>query len=498
MSETILSAKHIYKNFGANNVLEDVSVDFRKGEVHALLGVNGAGKSTLVKIMHGIYKANQGSVMLNGKDVVFDTPSEAMEKGIAMVFQELNLFGEMSVMENVLNQKLIKRHGIVNWKLCRQSVMDALNSYSIDIDVDAKVKTLSIAKQQLVEIAKCLYAKPKVVFLDEPSSSLSRAEEQILYALIKRLKEAGIAVVLITHKMDEVFDICDTLTVLRDGHVVADGNVTDFNMTEIVDYMIGKNVAIFKKSGVTHGDPNDVMFEVKNLSLNRKFSDVSFQLHRGEILAFAGLVGSGKSDLARTLFGINKKYGGQIFLEGKEIHPSTPEEGANYGIGHVPISRKSEGLLGNLNAKSNIVSATLDALGLFPDSRKEDEIAKEMVKEFNVHPKDIKLSITSFSGGNQQKIVVSRWIAANKKLVILDEPTKGVDVGAKQEIYDNLRRLADSGIGIILFSSETEELLSSSDRIFVMFEGKIVKELVTAKSSAEEVLKYSVAGSDAD
>lgn len=308
----------------------------------------------------------------------------------------------------------------------------------------------------------------------------------------------GLAVVLITHKMDEVFEICDTLTVLRDGHVVADGNVADFNMKEIVDHMLGKNVAIFKKSGITHGDLNDVVFEVKNLNIERKFHDISFRLHRGEILAFAGLVGSGKSDIARTLFGINKKYGGQIFLEGKEIHPTTPEEGVNYGIGHVPISRKSEGILGNLDAKSNIVSATLNALGFLSNKKKEEEIAWKMVEDFNVHPKDINLSITSFSGGNQQKIIVSRWIAANKKLIILDEPTKGVDVGAKQEIYDNLRRLASAGIGIILFSSETEELLSSSDRILVMFEGRIVKELITAESSADEVLRYSVAGSAAD
>ncbi len=498
MSEIILSAKHIYKNFGANNVLEDVSVDFREGEVHALLGVNGAGKSTLVKILHGIYKANQGTIAIRGKDVVFNTPSEAIDNGIAMVFQELNLFGEMSVMENVLNQKLIKKHGMIDWKACKQSVTDALNSYNIDVDVETKVNTLSIAKQQLVEIAKCLYAKPRVVFLDEPSSSLSRSEEQILYALIRRLKEMGLAVVLITHKMDEVFEICDTLTVLRDGHVVADGNVADFNMKEIVDHMLGKNVAIFKKSGITHGDLNDVVFEVKNLNIERKFHDISFRLHRGEILAFAGLVGSGKSDIARTLFGINKKYGGPLFLEGKERHPTTPEESVNYGKGHVPISRKSEGILGNLDAKSNIVSATLNALGFLSNKKKEEEIAWKMVEDFNVHPKDINLSITSFSGGNQQKIIVSRWIAANKKLIILDEPTKGVDVGAKQEIYDNLRRLASAGIGIILFSSETEELLSSSDRILVMFEGRIVKDLITAESSADEVLRYSVAGSAAD
>lgn len=494
MSGAILSAQHICKNFGSNSVLEDVSVDFYPGQVQALLGVNGAGKSTLVKILQGIHQPTGGSIEFNGETVVFNSPSEAMDRGIAMVFQELNLFNELSVMENILNQNYVMKNGMIDWDACKKAVRSHLEEYKIDVEPDAYVKDLPIAKQQLVEIAKCLYTKPKVVFLDEPSSSLSRSEEKILYDIIRNLKKVGIAVVLITHKMGEVFDVCDTLSILRDGHVVASGDVHNFNMDEIVNYMLGKSADIFKKSAITHGDPNDVMLEVSHLSIERKFSDISFQLHRGEIIAFAGLVGSGKSDLARTLFGIHKKYDGEIIFEGKNIHPTSPLQAAAYGIGHVPISRKLEGLLGNLDAKSNIVSATLDKIGFFANKSKEIELANRMMKECNVHPNDINLSVTSFSGGNQQKIVVSRWIAADKKLIILDEPTKGVDVGAKQEIYDNLRKLAEKGVGIILFSSETEELLSSSDRIFIMFEGKIIKELITAQSTAEEVLSYSVGG----
>jgi ABC-type sugar transport system ATPase subunit len=243
---------------------------------------------------------------------------------------------------------------------------------------------------------------------------------------------------------------------------------------------------------VTNGSPDDIIMQVKNLTIPRKFEDVSFELRRGEVLAFAGLVGSGKSDLARTIFGVNKKYSGQIILEGKEIHPVTPHEASSLGIGYVPISRKDEGILSNFDAQSNISSAMLDQLGFFIDKKKETQIAEQMIKDFNVHPGDKKQNITSFSGGNQQKIVVSRWIAAGKKVVLLDEPTRGVDVGAKQEIYDNLKRLAAEGIGIIIFSSETEELLSSSDRIMIMHEGKITKELITAKTTGEEVLQYSI------
>lgn len=492
MAEPILSAKHIFKSFGSNNVLEDVSVDFYPGEVHALLGVNGAGKSTLVKILQGIYQADAGSIILNGQEVRFSGPSEAMDEGISMVFQELNLFGEISVTENIMGNHLIKNHGFVDWKACRKHVEELLQDLKINIDVRAYVKDLSLANQQLIEIAKCINSNPKVIFLDEPSSSLSKAEEIILYDLVKRLKSKGIAVVLITHKMDEVFQLCDKLTILRDGKFVAEGPVSDFKMEEITEHMLGKAVDIFKKSNITNGDMNQVLLEVKNLTVDRKFSDVSFKLYKGEVLAFAGLVGSGKSDLIRTIFGVNKQYTGQILLGGKEINPISPNDASKKGIGYVPISRKDEGIMGNFDAKKNITSAMVDEFGFFMNHEKEKELTEQMMKEFNVHPNDSSLSITSFSGGNQQKIVVSRWIAAHKKIVLLDEPTRGVDVGAKQEIYDNLKRLAAEGIGIIICSSETDELLSSSDRIMIMKEGKIVKELITAKTTSDEILQHSI------
>lgn len=496
MAKPILSAKNIVKSFGSNNVLEDVSVDFYPGEVHALLGVNGAGKSTLVKILQGIYQADAGEIVLNGQKVRFTGPSEAMKQGISMVFQELNLFGEVSVTENIMGNVMIKKGGLIDWKACRKHVRELLDDLKINIDEKVKVKSLSLANQQLVEIAKCINANPKVIFLDEPSSSLSKAEELILYDLVRRLKAKGLAVVLITHKMEEVFHLCDKLTILRDGKVVAHGPVNEFKMEEITEHMLGKAVEIFKKSDVTNGDPSQVLLEVRNLTVERKFENVSFQLYKGEILAFAGLVGSGKSDLARTLFGVNKDYQGQILLEGKEVKPLSPNEASGLGIGYVPISRKDEGILGNFNARKNITSSMVDELGFFINGKKEDELAERMMKEFNVNPKDADLSITNFSGGNQQKIVVSRWIAAHKKIVLLDEPTRGVDVGAKQEIYDNLKRLAAEGIGIIICSSETEELLSSSDRIMIMREGRIVKELVTAKTTSDEILQYSIAAEE--
>ena len=268
----------------------------------------------------------------------------------------------------------------------------------------------------------------------------------------------------------------------------------EFDVDRITNDMLGKTVSIFKRSDVTNGNYNKTLLEVKGLSISRKFQNVSFKLYEGEILAFAGLVGSGKSDLARTIFGVNgTRYEGEILVDGRKYIPAAPFSAAQQGVGYVPISRKEEGIFTNFDAEGNLSSAMLENLGFFLDKKKEAEIAGQMMKEFNVQPGRLEQNIVNFSGGNQQKIVLARWVAANKKIVLLDEPTRGVDVGAKQEIYDNLRRLASEGIGIIIFSSETNELLSSSDRILIMREGKIVKELVTAKTTSEEILMYSIA-----
>lgn len=495
MTEPILEARNIYKSFGSNNVLEDVSVKFFPGQVYSLLGVNGAGKSTLVKILQGIYKQDKGEILVNGQSVTYKSPADALTMGISMVFQELNVFPEVTVTENVLGNHRIKKNGLIDWKACRKAVRDHLDDLGISIDENVKVKELTLANQQLIEIARCVYEKPKILFLDEPSSSLSKTEEMILYRLVGRLKESGICVVLITHKMEEVFNLSDYISVLRDGHVTASGPVSDFTLESITGYMLGKTVDIYKRARETKGNYDKVLLEVEHLSRTRKFSDVSFKLYEGEILAFAGLVGSGKSDLARTIFGANgPDYEGTIRLFGEEIKAVNPHSVSAKGIGYVPISRKTEGIFTNFEAKGNITSAMLSDLGFCINQKDETNTSNQMMEEFNVNPRNIHQNIVNFSGGNQQKIVLARWIAAKKKIVLLDEPTRGVDVGAKQEIYDNLRRLAAQGIGIIIFSSETNELLSASDRIIIMREGKVVVELITAKTSTEEVLKYTIAG----
>lgn len=495
MAEPILEARNIYKSFGSNNVLEDVSVKFYPGKVFSLLGVNGAGKSTLVKILQGIYKQDKGEVLINGQQVIYKSPADALNLGVSMVFQELNVFSEVSVTENVMGNHRIKRHGLIDWKACRMAVREHLDELGISIDENILVKDLSLANQQLVEIARCVYDKPKILFLDEPSSSLSKTEEEILYRLIRRLKDAGICVVLITHKMEEVFSLSDYISVLRDGRVTASGAVGDFTLESITEFMLGKIIDIFKRSQQTSGDYDKPIFEVKNLSIPRKFFNISFTLYEKEILAFTGLVGSGKSDLARTIFGVNGgKYSGSIRLLGEEIRAVNPHSVAARGIGYVPISRKTEGIFTNFDAKGNITSAILEHLGFLIKRSGEAEIAYQMMEEFNVNPRNPEQNIVNFSGGNQQKIVLSRWIAAHKKVILLDEPTRGVDVGSKQEIYDTLRRLASQGIGIIIFSSETDELLSASDRIIIMREGNIVGELITAETKAENILKYIIAG----
>ena len=296
--------------------------------------------------------------------------------------------------------------------------------------------------------------------------------------------------------MEEIFQLCDVISILRDGHCVADGPVSDYTLEDITHHMLGKSTEIFKKLGITHGDHNDVMLSVKNLNYRNILHDISFDLYRGEILAISGLVGSGKSDLARTLFGVHRGYTGEITLDGKTIHPQTPTEATREGIGYVPLSRKDEGILVNFTVAKNITLSVIDKLGFHMNSKMESGIAGDMMEQFNVQPRDSSLMIGSLSGGNQQKAVLSRWIAGNKKLILLDEPTRGVDVGAKQEIYDNLRKLSKQGIGIIIFSSETDELMSSSDRILIMRMGRVVKELVTAQTTTEEILRYSMASEE--
>lgn len=496
MTTPIYSVKRIYKSFGSNNVLEDISIDFAQGEIHALIGVNGAGKSTLVKIMQGIYTPDKGELYLNGEKVAFQGPLAAMRQGVAMVFQELNLFGELTVTENVMLCQMNQGKHAIDWKHCHKEVQQFLDDLGIQVKATDQVKSLPPAKQQLVEIAKCIYQKPKLLFLDEPSSSLSQSEEKILYQLIRDLKKTGITIVLITHKMEEIFQLCDVISILRDGHCVANGPVTDYTLDDITHHMLGKSTEIFKKMGITYGDPNDVMLSVKHLNFSNVLHDISFDLYRGEILAISGLVGSGKSDLARTLFGVHHQYTGEITLEGRVIHPQTPMQATKEGIGYVPLSRKDEGILVNFTVAKNITLSVIDKLGFHMDKQKETEIADGMMEQFNVQPRNSTLMIGSLSGGNQQKAVLSRWIASNKKIILLDEPTRGVDVGAKQEIYDNLRKLSKLGIGIIIFSSETEELMSSSDRILIMRMGRVVNELVTAQTTTEEILRYSMASEE--
>jgi ABC-type sugar transport system ATPase subunit len=495
VNQPVLSARNICKSFGSNNVLDDVSIDFYSGEVHALIGVNGAGKSTLVKILQGVYQCDKGAIVLNGENVRFTGPPDAMRNGIAMVFQELNIFPEMTVTENVLMGGMIKRHGKIDWNLCHSKVQEFFDSLNIGIDVHDKAGSLPLAQRQLVEIVKNVYKSPKVIFLDEPSSALSKNEEAILYRLVLDLKRQGITVALITHKMEEIFSLCDSLTILRDGKCISSGPVSSYTLGQVTEHMLGEEIDIFKRSGSTKGDRGKVVFSVQNLYLGRKLRGISFELYKGEVLAITGLVGSGKSDLARTIFGVSKGWKGDIFMNEQNIRITNPTSASNANIGYLPISRKDEGIIETLTVKKNITLALLDKLGFVVKHEKEDEICSAMMELFNVLPRDADLPITSLSGGNQQKVIISRWIASGKQLLLLDEPTRGVDVGAKREIYDKLRGLADDGVGIIVFSSETDELLGVSDRILIMSQGEVITELVTALTSREEILRYSMAGS---
>jgi ABC-type sugar transport system ATPase subunit len=494
VKKPIVSMKNISKKFGGTQALDNVSIDIYPGEIHSFVGVNGAGKSTLMKILLGVFPPDSGRILISGKEVSFKSPVDAINSGISMVFQELNLFPKMTVAENILLGKYPTNHGIISWENGYKIVKDFLDSIKINLDPKIKVEKLSLAERQLVEIAKSAFSNPKILILDEPSSSLSYEEEKILYELIKRLKEKGLAIIFITHKMEEIFDLSDRITVIRDGKKVSEGKTSEYNIDKLTELMLGQAVDIFERKKTENKDFKETVLAVENLKLPRVLYDISFELKKGEILAITGLVGSGKSELGRSLFGVYGKINGKVLLEGKEIFIKCPGDAINHNIGYLPISRKDEGILKNFDVRKNITITILEDLGFFVKRVIENDICKKMIQLVNVRPPKPDLLIESLSGGNQQKVILSRWLAKKQKILILDEPTRGIDVGAKQEIYTTLKMLAKEGMSVMLISSEIEEILNVSDRILIMREGKIIKELKAGETDRREILKYSMAG----
>lgn len=494
--EYVLELKNIYKSFPGVKVLEDVTLQVRPGEVHALMGENGAGKSTLMKILMGIYKADQGSIFLEGKETVIHGPKDAMSKGISMIQQELNTVLDMEVAENVFVGRELLKKGFEKLKIVdiarmREETGKYFREMNIDIDPRAKMRTLSVAEMQLVEIVKAISLNSRIIVMDEPTSAITEKEATVLFAQIERLKKQGVAIIYISHKMDEIFRISDTITVLRDGQWIGTKPAKELDNDMLIKMMVGRELTdIYPKDPVEIGD---VILEVKNLSRGKKVRDASFSLRKGEVLGIAGLVGAGRSELVETIFGLYPKTGGQIFLHGKEVHIKSAADAIKNKMALITEDRKQTGLNLIVSVKENIASVSIGKLsnhGIVND-KKINEVSEKYIKELKIKTPDGNAIVGNLSGGNQQKVVLAKWLLDEPDIIIFDEPTRGIDIGAKRDIYLLINNLAKEGKAVIVISSEMAEVMGICDRILVMAEGRINGEVQREEFSQEVIMGYA-------
>lgn len=489
--EPIIALENVSKSFGPVNVISDVSFAAYPGKVHALLGENGAGKSTLIKMMCGIHQPDSGRVLIDGEAVHLSDAKSAQNRGIVTIHQELNLVPSMSVAENIMLGRTPSRGGLVNFAQLRTEAQKALDIIGLDVDLNAPVGSLGIARQQMVEIAKALSTSARVLILDEPTAALTGKEIDQLFNVIENLKESGVAMVFISHHLDEIAKIADMVSVLRDGYFVAQVPATTPE-DELVRLMVGRSIdEQFPSRNNTIGD---VLLEVENLNSEGKFRDISFQVRAGEVLGIAGLVGAGRTEVIRALAGADSVDSGRIRMEGKEIKAGSVGRAVDACIGHVPEDRKAQGLVLDLSVKDNIGLATLFSTSRFglADLRGQEKRSKTVAEKLRVRMASVDQHVRNLSGGNQQKSVFARWVLAGSKVLLLDEPTRGVDVGAKVEIYSIINEITAQGGAVVMVSSELPEILGMSDRILVMSNGNIAGELPANEATQDSVMALAV------
>ncbi len=492
MKEVIVSMKNIVKTFPGVKALDNVNFELRSGEVMALLGENGAGKSTLMKILSGVYTKDGGTMTIFGKEYDNLAPKQAQEVGVAIIHQELNMCRHLSVAENMFLGR--ERVGTVMLKNAEMEAEAAaiLNDLKIDINPRQIVGELPVSRQQMVEIAKALSIHAKVLIMDEPTSALTAKEIDELFRIIRKLKEDGCGIVYISHRLDELKAIVDRVTIMRDGQYITDGDFDSMTMDQIIANMVGREIK--EQFPRVECEKGKKIFEVKNLNAGRQVRDISFSLYEGEIVGFAGLMGAGRTETTRAIFGVDPKTGGQIFLDGKEVRISCPMDAIKAGIVLAPEDRKKDGLCTKLSIRHNLALPNLDLvcdkLGVIRNSR-EDKLCEEAVKNLMIKTPNVEINAANLSGGNQQKVVVGKWLARNSRVVIFDEPTRGIDVGAKVEIYNLMNKLKQEGIAVMFVSSELPEVLGIADRVIVMCDGRITGEVMARETTQNEVLKYA-------
>src|SRR3954447_4619637 len=489
MAEAVLSLEGVAKSFPGVRALDGVRFDVRAGEVHALLGENGAGKSTLIKIMSGVHEPDAGTLLLDSRPVRFARPQDAQRAGVATIYQELLLFPELSVAENIfLGHAPRGRFGAVDWGAMRGRAREILASLDIhDLDVDRTAGALSVGNRQRVEIAKALSQNARVLIMDEPTAALTEADVERLFATVRLLTARGVGVVYISHRLVEIFDLADRVTVLRDGRYVGTREVGDVREDELITMMVGRTLdALFPKGEAEIGPP---VLEVRGLRARPQLGDIDLVLRRGEIVGLAGLVGAGRSELAQAIFGMNPPEAGEILLDGRPVRLRTPRDSVRLGIAYVPEDRGQQGLVRPMRVRENVSLAVLRRIAKagFVDRRAEAGLARQSVTRFAIRASGIEQVVGKLSGGNQQKVVLAKWLATRPRVLIMDEPTRGIDVGAKAEIHRLMSRLAAEGLAILMISSELPEILGMSDRVLVMRQGRLVAEFPRAAATQEAI-----------
>lgn len=498
MATTHLEMTGITKRFPGVLALDDVSFRVTKGQVHALLGENGAGKSTLLKILAGAQEPDRGTIKLDGRPVRLAMPQDAQRQGIATIYQEFNLIPSLSVAENIFVGREPLRMGLVDWRAMAEEARAIIAEVGLSLEPMTLVSDLSVAEQQMVEIAKALAVESSLIIMDEPTSALSDTEVSRLFDLIRALKAKGISIIFVTHRLEEVMQICGAVTVLRDGRLVGSAPISEVTVDGLVAMMVGRDLERLFEHRAAHRT-GDTVLRVEGLLTGRdpanphatRLSDVSLTVRRGEILGLAGLVGAGRTELARALFGADARTAGTIQIDGENLDARSPEDAIRAGIGLVPEDRKQQALFLALAVRANMSIAVLDRFAAwlgFVDQGAEAALVKRYRERLNVRMADPEQAIGNLSGGNQQKVVLARWLALEPKVLIVDEPTRGIDVAAKAEVHQLLFELADTGIAILAISSELPEILTLSDRIVTMREGRITGEVPAAEASEERLM----------
>lgn len=490
-----IELKNIHKAFGSNEVLKGVNLTLKSGEVHALMGENGAGKSTLMNILTGIHKQDKGQIFVDGQEVSFKNPLEAEAHGIAFIHQELNIWPNLSILENLfMMHSITNGMGVLDFKAMRKLAEEKCREIEIELPLDMEAGECSVGQQQMTEIVRNLLVDAKVVIMDEPTAALTERETEKLFEVMRSLKKRGVAMVYISHRMEEVTANCDTITVMRDGVSVATKSVKEYGMEQIIRDMVGRSITEFYPD--RRNTPEEVILEVKSFNQPGVFRDVSFNLRKGEILGVAGLMGAGRTEIMRAIFGVDPHESGELVFKGEPLKITKPEDAIKAGMAFVTENRKTEGLILDFSILRNIALPSVDtfAKNSVINFGKLSGFADEMAKKLGVKAHSLELEAGALSGGNQQKVVIAKWVGMKPDVIIMDEPTRGIDVGAKRDIYELMNELTASGVSIIMVSSELPEVLGMSDRILVVHEGRIAGELLRDEADQEKIMTLATGG----